>query len=154
VTRYRLGITVAVWTVLVGALLASDSQPHAVVLAGIVGVIAAVGFVAFDLIRATTAVAWARAPLPLPLSVDDEAVSFLAHQIRAAHRSPSTMLRDTLVDLVDDRLLDHHGLDRAGQPAATSAALSPMLMRLADQRSIRLSSVTELNALLTEIESI
>lgn len=152
-TRYRVTVTVAIWIVLVGALHASDSQPDALVLAGIVGVVAAAGFAAVDLLRATAGVAWVSAPQPPLRKGDDEAVVHLARQIRAAHRSPSVPLHDALVDLVDQRLLDRHGIDRAEQPATGSALLTPGLIRLMAQHSIRLSDADNLNTLLDEIEA-
>lgn len=151
--RYRLGVTVIVWAVLVVALTASDAEPQVLVLGGMIGVVAATGFVAVDLIRAGGAVPWARAPRPYAVTSRDEAVSTLVRQIRGAERAPSSMLRDTLIDVVDARLLDRYGIERVNQPEAARAVLTPGLRRLGEQRRLRLSSLAELDALLTEIDT-
>ena len=151
-TSFRLGVTVVVWAILVGALLGSDAQPQVVMLGGIVCIIVAAGFIAFDLVRAATPLVWARVPQPQISGVDDETVMEMARQLRRSGLSPH--LRDTLLSLADERLLDHHGIDRTDRPAAASAALGPGLVALVEQRRIRLSDVADLHRLLDEIESI
>ncbi len=152
-TSYRLGVTVIAWVILVIALLGSDAQPQILVLGGIVSIVMACGFIASDLVRAATPLVWAHPP-PIHITrVDDEAVTMIARQLRGSRRLSSS-LRDTLLSLADERLLDRHGIDRTGHPEAARAVLGPGLIALVEQRRARLSNLTDLHRLLNEIESI
>ena len=153
-SNHRIGATLIAWALLVGALLASDSQPHALLLGGIVGVCAAIGFSALDLVRAGGSIRWATAPRPEPNDVSTEFIDGLVAEIRGGRRRPSAELRNTLLDLVDQRLQDHHGIDTRRDQTTASSLLSPRLRVLFDQPRVRLSSTADLDALLSDIEEI
>lgn len=150
-TRFRLGVALAIWAAVVGALLGSDADPQIAVLGGLVFIIVTVGFITLDLLRAANPLVWARVPQP-QIRVEDEEMMEMAQQLRDPRRS--SQLRDTLLSLADERLLDHRGIDRSTHPAAANAALGPCLVALLEDRRVRLSDVTDLHTLLDEIESI
>jgi hypothetical protein len=151
-TGFRVAVIVVAWAVVVVALLGSDVQPQVVVLAGFVCIITAAGFLVSDLVRSTTSVIWARAPQPLILRVDDDTVAGIVSQIQGSRRS--SMLRNTLLLVTDERLLDRHGIDRTEQPEAAHALLGPGLTALLAKPRIRFSDAADLHQLLDEIESI
>lgn len=151
-TRFRLGVTFALWAVVVLALAGSDAQPQVVLLSGLVVAACAASFSIIDLLRGGAALTWARAPEPVVISLDDESVIEIARQIRTSHRS-SSALRDTLLAVVDQRLVDRHGIDRAVQPEAALAELGPGLAALVRQPRNRISVPEDLDQLLDEIEA-
>jgi len=152
--KFRLGLTAVVWAIVVGALVGSDAQPQIPVLSGLVCIVMAGGFIAFDMFRHATPVVWARAPQPYPTTDEDEASMALVRQIQRGSRHSSWALRDTLLSLADERLLDAHGIDRATQPAAAHAVLGPGLLVLVEQQSVRFSKVADLDGVLDQIEAI
>lgn len=153
-TWFRLGFTLVVWAIAVVALLGSEAEPHVLVLAGTIGVVATAGFVASDVVRSGAPVMWARSPQPFAAGGKDDAVMAIAVNIRSSNRASGTVLRDALVSLVDQRLLDRHGIDRARQPAAASAVLPGRLQTLIEQRRLRLSKVDDVQTILDEIEAL
>ena len=153
-TRWRALVTVCVWLVISVSLAASNARPAVLVLAGIVAVISAVILVMFDLSNAVIRVGWTRRrQLRRARRGSDPRVSSLRTQLYDARWFGSAELRGTLVDLVDDRLLAHRHIDRATDPAAAMAVLTPTLRHLvAAQRPA--VAVRQLGRIITDIESL
>jgi hypothetical protein len=154
VTRWRALAMVCVWLVLSVSLAASDARPAVLALAGIVAVVSVVIVVMVDLSHAVVRVAWTR-PRQVRRSPrgSDPRISSLRIELYDARRFGSVELRETLVDLVDDRLLAHRHIDRATDPAAAMEALTPTLRHLvAAQRPA--VAVRQLGRIITDIESL
>lgn len=154
-TRQRVLVAAGVWFLLVVSLWASGSHPAPLVLAGIVAVAAAAAFALVDVFRDVTLVDWTR-PSRRARSGggDDLRVASLRHQVHGAWWTGSTAISDTLVELVDDRLLTHHHIDRATDPDAAAAVLTPTLRRLLAGPRRQTATATELRLILTDIEAL
>jgi hypothetical protein len=155
VTRRRVLLALGVWAVLTTSLWASQSRPAVLVLGGIVAVVTASILVMLDLTHAVVRVEWTRrSRRPRSSRGDDPRVSSLRHQVHGAWWTGSTAISDTLVDLLDDRLLAHHRIDRASDPAAAMEALTPTLRRLVSGPRRQTAAVRELRQILTDIEAL
>jgi hypothetical protein len=155
-TRWRAVVTVCVWLVLCVSLAATNARPEVLVLAGIVAVVAAVILVIFDLAKVVVRVEWIP-PRRLPRSSlrgSDPRVGSLRNQLYDARRFDSTELRATLVDLVDDRLLAHHHIDRATDSAAAMEALTPALRQLVVGSRWPAVGARQLGRIVADIESL
>ena len=153
-TRSRALVTVCVWLLLIVSLEASNAHPEVLVLAGIVAALSAVILVMVDLFNTVIQVRWTR-PLQERRSTrgSDPRIYSLRTELYDARRFASAELRETLVDLVDDRLLAHRHIDRATDPAAAMEVLTPTLRRLvAAQRPA--VAVRQLDRIITDIESL
>ena len=154
-TRTRLIIVVAVWAAVVGALQVSGARPAPLLVVGIVAAMAAVVFAARDLFGSARTVVWTgRTPERRFTRRNDPRVSSLRRQFTGANWQGSSEINETLVDLVDDRLAAHRGIDRAVDPIAAHAALSPALRRLIAAPDRPVSGVRELRRIVTDIEAL
>ena len=153
-TRRRALITLCVWLLLSIALWANRSRPAVVLLAGIVAIIAAVIVVALDLGQAIVPVEWSRRPGGYRSRGVDPWVISLRNQLDEGRHSGSTDLRERLVDLIDDRLLVHHHVDRAIEPVAAMGMLSPTLRALIEGPVKPVTSLRKLRRIVTEIEEL
>jgi hypothetical protein len=156
VTRWRAVATVCVWLVVCVSLAASDARPAVLALAGLVAVVAAVILVMFDLAKEVRRVEWIppRRPPRSSLRASDPRVGSLRNQLYDARRFGSTELSATLVDLVDDRLLAHHHIDRATDSAAAMEALTPALRQLVAGSRWPTVGMRQLGRIVADIESL
>lgn len=154
-TWRRVLIVVGVWLLLVIALWVSDSQPALVALGGVVAALAALVFAGLDMGATLKRVEWSATdePRPAPAS-DDPRVGLLRHRVQAAWLTGSTQISDTLVELVDDRLLAHHHVDRATDPVAADRLLTPTLRRLLSGPRRQTATPRELQRILSDIEAL
>ena len=155
-TRWRAVATVCVWLVLCVSLAANRARPAVLALGGIVAVVAAVILVTFDLAKVVIRVEWIP-PRHLPRSSSrgsDPRVGSLRNQLHDARWFGSTELRATLVDLVDDRLLAHHRIDRASDSAAAMDALTPALRQLVVGSRRPAAGVRQLGRIVADIEAL
>lgn len=154
-TRRRVLVTLCVWLVLSISLEATGGRPAVLVLGGIVAVVATVILVMLDLAHTVIQVEWTRQRHERrSTGGSDLLVSSLHHQLYGARWSGSTELRDTLVELIDDRLLVHRQIDRATDAAEAMEALTPTLRRLVASPRRPATEVRELNRILTDIEAL
>lgn len=148
-------IVMSVWSLLSLALLGSDSDPAIPVLAGLVAVLAAAVFVVIDVALATGSVDWARGSRVREQAVEtDQRVTKLRRDARAAVTMDSRVIETTLIELVDDALLDRHHVDRSTDPDAADHLLSDRLRALTARSRRRPPSPRDLQRLLTDIEAI
>jgi hypothetical protein len=154
-TRARVWVAAGVWVVLSVGLWASDADPAVLLLGAVVTAVVAAIVVAIDLATAACGVEWTRprsaAP---PIGADDPIVTSLRRQIHGASWGASTVLRDTLIDAIDERLLVGHQIDRLNDPAAATAALTPRLRRFVERQRRREVAPGELRQILTDIEAL
>lgn len=154
-TRRRVWIVACTWAVLVVALWASDSRPAVFVLGGAVAVSAAAIFVMIDVGANAGRTRWTtRSGFPAPPRGTDPRVALLRHQIYGAWLSGSAEISDTLVDLLDSRLIAHHHISRTADPAGAAALLTPSLRRLVAGPRRQTATVRELRQILTDIEAL
>ncbi|MDO8391907.1 MAG: hypothetical protein Q7V57_15635 [Actinomycetota bacterium] len=152
-TRRRACWLPAVWFVLAVSLWATDAQPAVLPLGAIVLVAGAAVFVTVDVAKGIRRIEWTpgvRRSGP----VDDPRVVALRRQLDASRWSGSTDLHDLLVELADDRLLAHHGIDRAAAPSAAAGVLPPSVRRLVDGRRREAISMRDLQRIVTDIEAL
>jgi hypothetical protein len=141
--------------VLVVALWASNSSPAEAVLGGIVAAIAATVFVMLDLAGDISRVDWTRRARTPPLAAaSDDRVEAFRRRARAAWLTGSTEINDMLVELVDDRLLARHRVDRHADPTAADELLTPTLRRLLAGPRRQVAAVRELREIVTDIEAL
>ncbi len=154
-TRRRVAIALALWLLLSIELLRSDAQPSLLVLAAIIALIATGVFLAIDLSKEIVAVEWPTHSSHAPV---DTSLQKRADRLRAdasgAAGAYTTTLHDTLVALVDDRLLANHGVNRLADPQAANELLPASIQRLLDGPDRRTSSTNELSKLLRDIEEL
>lgn len=154
-TRVRALVTLCAWLVLSVSLAATDARPAVLVLGGIVAVVAAVIVVMLDLSDAISRVEWTqRRHVYLSTRGSDPRVASLHRELYQARWFGSTELRDTLVGLVNDRLLAHRHIDATTDPAAAMEVLTPSLRGLVASPRRAGTSVRELHRILTDIEAL
>lgn len=154
-TRRRALVVVGVWLLLCVSLVVSNARPAVLVLGGVVAVAAAAILVMSDLAKGVSRLEWTRR-LQAHASTrgSDPRVSSLRNQLFDARWFRSAELRGTLVDLVDDRLLAHRHIDRASDPDAAMAALTPPLRQLVANPRRPAAAARQLNRIITDIESL
>lgn len=159
VWRIRLVVTVTAWLSLDALMVIAGMGPRHVVLGVIVTALAAVCWVAYDLAAEVRAPDW-RTILSRPsmlVGYDTRVSRIKLHLYDESGSGRGTgRLYVTLVELIDDRLLSRHGIDRAIQPDAARIAMGDMLHRfvtsppsqreLADRRTM--------DRILTRIEAL
>jgi hypothetical protein len=154
-TWWRVGLTVAAWGVLTVSLWASDADPAVVVLGGAVAVVSASMFAGLDLARSAVGVKWPERDVGAGSVKDrDRRVSSFMSIASTTARLDSTHLHDTLVELIDDRLQAHHGIDRARAPEDANAVLTPTLQQLVARPRRRVAMPRELRQVLSDIEAL
>ncbi|MGB8859995.1 MAG: hypothetical protein WCC60_12100 [Ilumatobacteraceae bacterium] len=154
-TRRRVLVTMGSWATLVVSLWVSHSRPAVLVLGGLVAALAATVFVLIDLSSGISRMEWTRrSSAPGSSGVRDRRVESLHRQARGAWWTGSTQIDDTLVELVDDRLLAHHRIDRGADPGAAGEMLTPTLRRLVAGPRRQTAAVRELRQILTDIEAL
>lgn len=153
--RRRLLVAVCVWAALVLSLWVSHARPAAFLLGGIVAVVVTIIFATIDLTGAISSVRWSRrSDLPVSTRGTDPRVSSLRHQVYRAWLSGSPQISNTLVDLLDDRLITNHHVTRADDPVAADKLLTASLRRLVAGPRRQTATVRELRQILTDIEAL
>lgn len=154
-TRAQAGVAGAVWLVLSVGLWAIGSRPAVVVLAGIVAVVAAGLVLLTNLVDDVLPVVWVgRTEGADATRRDERCLTPLRNQLDLARRYGAPDLHETLVELVDHRLLAHHRIDRAEDPTAAAGVLTPTLARLVAGPLRPITSGRELRQIITDIEAL
>lgn len=119
----------AIEIVLVGA----GQEPRLLSVGLILIAFGAVLSLAFDLLSTSTPAAWPdNSPAESPPRAFDSRTEGLVRMIsrETEQREPSRRLHALLVNLIDDRLDDGHGVFRASDPEAASRLLGPELAQM------------------------
>lgn len=154
-TRAQAAVAGAVWLVLSIGLWAVGSRPAVVVLAGIVAVIAAGLVLLTNLVDDVLPIVWVgRSDAADSTRRVERCLTPLRNQLDLARRYGAPDLHETLLELVDHRLLAHHRVDRATDPSAAAAVLTPTLARLVGGPLRPITSARELRQILTDIEAL
>mgnify|MGYP001171027980 FL=1 len=153
--RWRVLAALGVWAALVVALWVSDARPAALVLGGVVAVLATAVFVLVDLVAGISRVQWTQRSQSSNASARlDRPVESLRRQARSAWLTGSTQVNDTLVELIDDRLLAHHRIDRRANPVLANETLTPALRHLVAGHRRPVTAARDLRQILTDIEAL
>lgn len=153
-SRLHVAVAAAVWAVLVVSLGLAEAAPQAIALAGIVAAGSAAVVTVADMTAAPAAVARNRRSRRSRGVGSDAQTVALRRQVRSTRVLGSTELHDTLVALVDDRLVAHHGIDRSTDPAEAERVLDPVLRRLVSSGRSRSIPVRELRRIVEAIEEL
>ena len=154
-TRSRIVVVLGAWALLVAALQFSNAQPAVLLLGGIVAACATIVFISRDLFWSTRTVVWTRhAPIDRFSRRNDPRVSQLRRQFTGEQWRGTTAMNDVLLDLVDERLAVHHGIDRAQDPAGADSLLTPALRNLVARPERAIAGARELRRIVTDIEAL
>ncbi len=152
-TRLRVGVGLGLWVLLWGSLALTNSQPSPLLLAGIVAVATVAVSVAIDLTEAAVPVAWTRNYRRRGIiRRSDPRATAVRQQVFGARRAGSSRMHASLVELVDDRLLVHHQINRQTDPQVAASVLTPRLQRLISSPRLATTTVRELRRIVTDIE--
>ena len=156
-SRTRVAVVLAAIALIEVAMSVAGMGPSLPLVASLVALVAAIGFVVYDLAAAVRTVRWPRAAGTAPTAVGiDSRVSSLRMRLAASDRDGyhARQLYASLVDLIDDQLLTAHGIDRADDPDAARVVLGPELTRFVatGRPPARLTSVRVLRPIVQRIE--
>lgn len=154
-TKVRIAITATVFLLLWGSLQLADARPDPLLLGGIVAVIAVGIVVLRDLIEAVAPVEWVS---PYEVGPNrrgrDARVDTLRRQLDGIPWLSRQSIGEALVDLIDDRLLAHHGIDRYERPDAAAALLSRRLRRVVDDPGRSAPILRDIDRIIDDIEAL
>lgn len=132
--RRRIALGVAVWFLLCAGGLGLHAHPQPALLALAVAATGGVLLLALDVSGRTPPVGWVlRADEPARARGEDARLALLQRLVNSHldARMPSTQLRGHLLELLDRRLVAHHGVSRLADPARASALMTPELAAFA-----------------------
>jgi hypothetical protein len=130
--RGRLALVVATGAAIEITMVVAGMGPRLLGVTAMIVVVACTAALAFDVDRIVASTHWPARQTPTRRTSSGEwRVSTLRMWLVQARRDDgsSTQLFETLVGLVDDRLMSEHRIDRAADPAAAAAVLGPLLER-------------------------
>lgn len=156
-TRGRAAAVLVIWIATVAALAGLEMRPAVLVLGAITAAVVGVIAVVFDLAELPAPVDWSAVrDSGTSNRGADPRVRTLRRQLLDERRLDLGHLHLTMVELIDDRLLAHHHVDRAADPAAASAVLAPSLREvLASSPDDRLlGDPRRLQRILTDLEAL
>lgn|GEM_PF-2666258 len=154
-TPLRITVTTVCWLLLWGTLALADAQPDPLLLGALVAVIAVGIIVLRDLVEAVEHVEWVS-----PYEVGpgrrgrDARVDTLRRQLDGAPWMSRQSIGDVLVEIIDDRLLAHHDIDRYENPAAANALLTPRLRRVVAEPGRAATILRDVNRIIDDIEAL
>lgn len=154
-TPLRIAITTACWLLLWGTLALADAQPDPFLLAALVVVVAVGIIVLRDLVESVEHVEWVS-----PYEVGpgrrgrDARVDTLRRQLDGTPWLSRQSIGDVLVELIDDRLLAHHDVDRYEDPAAANALLTPRLRRVVADPGRAAPILRDVDRIVDDIEAL
>jgi hypothetical protein len=154
-TRWRALVTLCVWLLLAVSLAATNARPEVLLLGGVVAAASTTILVILDFSRTVVRVRWTRRrQLYRSARGGDPRVSSLRNQLYDARWFGSAELRETLLELVDERLLAHRHIDLATDPGGAMEVLTPTLRPLVAGTRRPAIAVSQLARIVTDIESL
>ena len=154
-TPLRIAVATTCWLLLWGTLALADAQPDPLLLAALV-VIVAVGIIVLrDLVETVEHVEWVS-----PYEVGpgrrgrDARVDTLRRQLDGTPWLSRQSIGDVLVEIIDDRLLAHHDVDRYEDPAAANALLTPRLRRVVADPGRAAPILRDVDRIVDDIEAL
>jgi hypothetical protein len=156
--RGRIATAVAVWVVVSLLMAAMQMDPSPVLIAGLVGVAAGGLCLVLDVSDVASPVSWGadRAPEGLRRGGDVRVRTLQGQLQQGRNLDDGRALHGSLVEIVDDRLLTEHGIDRTADPERAAAVLGPPLTAFVTNPppSRRLGDPAYLAAILDRIEAL
>lgn len=155
-TRRVIGASIGVWLLMSFSLWASGWDPAVFALGGILVAGGVAIFVVVDLVAGTRPAVWPDRGNGVEHGGgrQHEWAQVQAGDLYRSDWTDTTQIRETLLGVMDERLASEYGVDRQADPAAADDVLPPRLRRLAAGPSPRLTSVTEIRSILSEIEEL
>ncbi|HET7356149.1 MAG TPA: hypothetical protein VFJ09_05680 [Nocardioidaceae bacterium] len=126
--RRRVAFAVAIWFLLCAAGLFLDAHPRPALLALAVAATGVALLLFLDV--QTPPVSWTlQSDEPVRARGEDPGLVLLSHLVseQLYAREPGARLRRHLVEIVDRRLLAHHGISRIADPERAAALMGPAL---------------------------
>lgn len=154
-TPLRIAVTTTCWLLLWGTLALADAQPDPLLLAALVVIIAVGIIVLRDLVETVEHVEWVS-----PYEVGpgrrgrDARVDTLRRQLDGTPWLSRQSIGDVLVEIIDDRLLAHHDVDRYEDPAAANALLTPRLRRVVADPGRAAPILRDVDRIVDDIEAL
>lgn len=158
--RWRVRATTigSIWALVFAVMAWLEMGPRPVLLAGIAAALAAGLWLMLDVSDIAAPAAWAAAyDTGGTRRGADSRLRLLHRQIQhAPSHDEGRVLHRLLVDLIDDRLLAEHGIDRAVEPARAAAELGADLAAFVTvlPSARQLSNPAFLSSILTRIEAL
>jgi hypothetical protein len=146
------------WIVVSVGMAAMRMDPSPVLIAGIVGVVVAALWLLLDVSDVAPPISWGAGygPDRLRKGGDVRVRTLHGQLLHGRQLDDGRALHGVLVDLVDDRLLAEHGIDRTSEPQRAAAALGPLLTDFVTNppSAKRLGDVAFLASIVEQIESL
>jgi hypothetical protein len=156
--RTRTAITAGCWLATFAGMAALDMGPRPVLLACIAAVLAAAVCLLLDLADVAAPASWGASydPERLRRGADLRIRALQGQLLHGPSMDDGRALHLLLVELIDDRLLAEHGIDRAAQPERADAVLGPTLATFVTSPppTKQLRDPRFMSSILTHIESI
>jgi len=144
-----------IWLVLCLLLWASNAEPAVFVLGAAIAAASVVVIGLVDLAPAGVRSQWPRPKVWRPSHRDaDRRTTKFRRDANAAINFDSTHIHDTLVQVIDDRLVAHHNISLSENSDEAMKALSPTLLRFVRHPDRTTTGVRELRKILSEIEAL
>lgn len=154
-TRRVIGVSLAIWVLLSVSLWAGGWDPAVLVLGGILVTGGVMAFVAVDLAIMVRPAVWPKRRNQADLPVQDrDRAKILLGDLYGSDRTDTSKIRESLLRVMDERLLSDHGIERTAQPEAAGELLTPRLLRLVDGAPPQLASVREIRSILSDLEEL
>ena len=158
VWRVRIAVVVSCWLLVVIAMAALQMGPRPVLIAGLAAAVASALWLLTDLADVAEPTSWTAAfdPGRLPRGADLRIRALQGQLAHGPSMDDGRALHRLLVDLIDDRLVADHGIDRALEPDRAAVALGPTLAAfvVAPPSSRQLRDPSFLSSIITLIESL
>lgn len=151
--RWRVRITVGVGIAVGVVMVLLGMEPRLVLVGCVVAIVAAAAWLVVDLGVSMSSVVWRdQGSVAVMRARPDGRVMVLRSRLRrrtgrsrsprvfgSDHASPADEIIDSLVAVIDDRLLAEFGVDRSTDPAGAAELLGPDLTRFVTDPASRLS---------------
>lgn len=159
-TRWLLS-TIGVWVAVSIVLQAGNADPDILVIGSILGLGSATLSTILTLLRSAQSMKWPRKQPELNLQMDANeraermrSQAYATTTLGSAREPEQDSIRATLVRLTDQRLFDHHQIERATQSEAAAGVLTTNLRSLVGGEPMQFSGPADLRNILTEIEEL
>jgi hypothetical protein len=156
--RKRVAFVIGAWMLVFGISAAAQTDPEPVALAAVILVASAVVWLATDLSELAERGEWSTYALASGRRRGGDArVNVLQRAlVDIATREDAARIHPVLVELIDDRLAAHHGLDRTTDPELAAAILGDDLVAFIETPpiSVYLGNPNYLSRIITHIEQL
>jgi hypothetical protein len=154
----RLAVLFVIWAALLAVSISADTDPQPIVLASAIVGVAAVVFLALEVVDGSQAASWDTwSPAVRTLRGGDPRVGMLRRVLQVVTTTRDVaQIHPLLVGIVDERLAARHAIVRADEPERAAAIMGPELTQFVEMPpgTVRLGSPALLGDMLTRIEAL